>query len=366
MGKYFLRLLIVFNVVYLHAMHQNPQNVALADKLQSGFDWVGREYFTLDTFEDLKKQGPLKLAVVTTEDSAKQKVKTFYSAPEFAKYALISENRLTNPANRQDILNLALVGYSEKDNKFSGQKDYDLSNLFDFVYETLPCNDDDLTNQVSLHFAQECLEAAKKAEVDTIKNSIRRKAFLVLQSMQFKKTYNPIEEQDLYALLAELRLDNVPTEFQKFNAVEKYAQQILDLQPKISKYLEECRETDKTGVTRHVFNADEPTNFAHVLLGEIYAVGGHGVNQDKPKAYAYLQKVIKNAYSTQYLHNQALLAQANLLRGDISNVPVSWPMRFKLVRDYTIESDLYKVLENNPNAEQKAGAERMLNQMFKE
>ena len=144
----------------------------------------------------------------------------------------------------------------------------------------------------------------------------RHAAYAALAEVIKKPEISPIEEQDARAMLAILYMHDRP--LKDFKAIEQNARRILDLQAAVRAYL----LGNNTAGSQHVFDIDDPPNFAYSILGKIYLEGGHGIEQDRAAAYNYLQKVIKNRYSSRRLVNEALLDNASLLLGDITQVPV--------------------------------------------
>ncbi len=362
MKKFFLGPLLIFYVSLIAMQNDtgqnNTHNNSNVDELLAGFDWNSIELFTQATFQEIKERGSFKLAVIETNDKMLQSIKTFYSAQEFAKHILTTSDPSSNPENRQYIIGLTRIDYLKNEGTFCNPKYYDPSEPFLFMYETLSFND--LTNRMFLHYARACSEIADWHNKESIKAQFRQAAYTALQQVSESKEINALEEQDLCAFLAELHAQDVPSSFKDFSAVEKYSKRILDLKSAVSDYL----KSNKAADTTHVFDVDEPTTFAHIMLGKIYSVGGDGVAQDRPKAYAQIQEVIKNPYSSNYLHNEAILAQACLLCGDISGLPVPVWMRLKKIRERSIRRDLRTISQNNPSAQQESEARRILDEMF--
>jgi hypothetical protein len=170
---------------------------------------------------------------------------------------------------------------------------------------------------------------------------------------------NPIQEQDVCALLAELHMCNTPSTMKDLKAVERYAKKVLDLQKAIEQYKHDNPLNHESGL----FNARDSVGFAQITLGKLYAIGEEGIDQNSKHAFELLERVINDPQAHYYYHNEALLTRASLLYKRSQELPLPWFMRVKKIRENAIRRDLQDVLDNNPSHGQRNEVQQMLEEM---
>lgn len=351
MKKSFLGLLLFLNVNLL-SMQKDATHAIL-----DGFDWNAADFFSLEDFCEMKQKDSFKLAVLTTDDGSGKWSKAFCSAQEFAKYVL-TKKAFINPTNKQNVLGLAVLTYSKKEDGFKDIRYYDIGNWFKYMYDTLSTAD--LPNRTVLLYSRACVDVANHTKADYLRASYRNTAYAHLVPILADSNRTPVEEQDACMLLVELHIRNTPSTLKDFKSVEYYAQRVLDLQKAIKRYVHE----NPVNHVASIFTSREPLIFAQLMLGKIYSIGGHGVHQNIPEAYNYLERVINDPYAHNYYHNEALLTRAALLYKHAHNAPLPWFMRIKRVRNSIMRRDLQNILQNDPSSSQQTQAQHILEEMF--
>lgn len=350
--KRIIGFLICFNIP-LSALQDHP--------IFEGFDDSALDFFSFEAFSELKQKEPLaKVAILTTDDGSGKWVKTFCSAQGFATYAL-TKNPPINPINKQVLLGLAVATYQKAENKFTGVKYYDKNNIFNYIYENLSTSG--LPNSLILLFSKACLDVSHQTREAFLRASYRNAAQMHLKQLLDQKERTPIEEQDACALLTELHMCNTPNIIKDFKAVKNYALRILDLQESITKYKTESPEDYQ----RAIINPRQVPVFAMLMLGKVTATGGYGVDKDLNRAVKYFDNVINSAYQDTYYINQALLSRAEIFyyQHNELSLPRFSVSNIKALREFKVQRDLVRLLNNNPTSQQKAAAEEILSHIVR-